>query len=106
MKIERMTPSAPRGRLWAWIRARVGGRLVALEVPQGYGHVYGLYIPGTQPGFWARAFDRTGDPVAVVGSESIEVFHPQWFSDIEDLIRLYEAEFARANVRLIYWEGA
>lgn len=101
MKIERRVKASA---LWEWLQDKLPSGLKPVKVSIGYGYAYGLYQPGGEPGWVARQFDQIGDPVAIVTENCIELHHPQWMSDFEDLLRRYESE-KKVEARLIYWEG-
>jgi hypothetical protein len=44
-----------------------------------------------------------GDPVAQIKLDTVELMHPNYFSDIEDLVRKYEAETGH-EITVEYWQ--
>ena len=101
MKVTRK--NAP-GRLWDWLGGQLPGSLVQHTVSVGYGVSLGIYRKGHSPGLLERLFQNLGDPVAIVGENVVELFHPEYFSDIEDLLMKYERE-SGSTVELVYWES-
>lgn len=87
--------------LWQFVFSHPPRGLRVSRCTSGYGEIYCLelkikslasYIPFT-------------NPVAQIHDDVIEVFHPQYMSDIEDLVRAYEKETGR-EVLVKYWESA
>lgn len=101
MKTERrIAPSS----LWLWLQGKLPRGLVPATMIVGYGRFCGIYLNGSTPGFWAREFENIGNPVATISGFTVELHHPQWLSDFEDLLRRFEAEM-KVSTKLIYWES-
>lgn len=91
-------------RLWDFVREELPAGLVAKDFAVGYGRFFGVYRAGRVPGLLARAFEFTGDPVAVVRHNEVELNYPEWFSDFEDLLRRWETSTG-LETTLTYWES-
>jgi hypothetical protein len=91
-------------RLENWVAGRLPPGLVFKRMPVGYGYASHVYIRGHEPTGLRRIFGDTGDPVAHIGVDGIDLYHPQYFSDFEDLVRAYEAE-TDDEVELRVWNG-
>lgn len=104
MKIERQIESP---KLWTFAREHLPRGLVAANYIIGYGRVAGIYAirPEDKPGFFARMMAFTPrDPIAEIHGATIFLYHPEYFSDFEDLARKYESETGY-EVTLKYWQA-
>jgi hypothetical protein len=90
--------------LWDWLAPRLPSGLEAKDYMVGYGHFCGVYRRGEAPGFFKRAFDMIGDPVAEVCGTELRLNFPEYFSDFEDLLRRWEKETG-IETTLSYWES-
>jgi hypothetical protein len=93
-----------RPALWDWLSARLPSGLEAKDFPIGYGRFAGIYRRGEAPGFFKRALEFIGEPVAEVLETEILLNFPEYFSDFEDLIRQWEKETG-LEITLSYWES-
>lgn len=80
-----------------WVKDHLPASLVMCVSPCGYGVWYEIYRKGEEP----KLFRRT-DPIAEIDGDSIRLFHPNYFADMEDLLRRYEAEFKGVQTTLRY----
>lgn len=102
MKITRKT--APP-RLWTWLQGKLPPSMVAKEIGIGYGLFCGIYLQGRAPSVLARLFESSGDPIASISGNSVELHHPEYFSDFEMLLRRFERETG-IEATLEYWESS
>ena len=103
MKTERRIAS---GHLWNWLLTKLPRSFEARRFGVGYGYMHCIYTGGCAPSnFLQNYFEAVGDPIATVYDNEVEVHHPQYVSDFEDLLRKYEAE-TKIEPKLVYWEGA
>lgn len=91
--------------MWRWLAQHLPPSLEARELRNGYGTRCGIYRRGKAPGFLARALDLEGDPVATVVFNEVELHHPEYHSDFDDLLRRYEFDHPGTEVTLRYWES-
>lgn len=82
MKLERVLAPA---KLYSFADHSLPSGLVVGNSQDGYGRCYYIYQRGHKP--WLGR----GDPIAEIGSQSIRLFHTNYFSDMEDLARAYES---------------
>lgn len=102
MKIERRVDP---GVLWAWLQSHLPDSLKGHAMPSGYGFRQYIYAGGTMPSFLSRhCFEQIGDPVAEVSGTLVELYHPQYYSDFQNLLQSFEAE-TKVEPKLVYWEG-
>ena len=101
MRTERHSNPPP---LWNWIPGRLPQSLVFKKIKQGYGWSACIYRAGYRRGIIDTLFENLGDAVAFVHSNEIELYHPEYYSDFEDLLRKYESETG-AETTLKFWES-
>lgn len=87
--------------LWEYLKDRLPPSLRATKLYYGYSTVYGIEIKERFSLFGYV----TGSPgIATVHHDSIELRHPEWFSDFEGLIASYERQTGK-EVDFRYWES-
>ena|SRR5687767_3184215 len=98
MKVEKLPANGRHPALWEFARDHLPSSLRATCTSDGYGSIYAIEV--REPGLLNLL--RSG--IATVGREEIELRHPEYFSDFEDLCRKYEAATGR-EVTLRFWES-
>ena len=101
----KITKRIAQGTLSDYIETQLPRSLVVTKIPVGYGYVQYVYIRGHEPGFITRLVfgsAATGDPVAFIGERDIELYHPQYQADFEDIIRSYERNY-EGEIELKVW---
>lgn len=94
MKIERQI-KAPN--LYGWAKTHLPPSLSCGSCMEGYGTGYYVY-EGRAP--WIGR----GDPIAEIEGRVVRLFHANYFSDMEDLIRGYESATGH-EITLKYWQS-
>ena len=92
------------GSLWKFVKDTIPKSLTAEEIQIGYGKFQVIYRIGHKRGIMDRLLEQLGDPVATVGTTTIEIFHPEYFSDFENIAQRYEHATAK-EVLLKCWEA-
>ena len=101
----KVTKASTYDRLEKWIEQRLPQSLILKRMPVGYGYCSYVYIKGHEPkGFMVHMFGGKGDPVAHIGTVDVDLYHPQYFADFEDLLRAYESE-TKDSIELKVWNG-
>lgn len=95
MKIQR---AEKPGNVWPWLIAHLPTCFRAKESMIGYGVECAVYLSDHMPGF----FGGRGDPIALVAGLTVELYHPEYYSDFSDLLLRFESESGYEPV-LKYW---
>lgn len=92
--------------LWVFFKRNLPPTLVCDERSDGYGTIYEIHVKRSlvNPSLKERFANWCSDGIAVVGADSVELRHPEYFSDFEDIIRKYEAT-GGSCVTFTYWES-
>lgn len=91
--------------LWNFIQAHLPASLRAEKIMWGYGHKCFVYASSYRRGIVSRFFECEGDPVAEITFDTVELYHPQYFSDFEDLLRRYEQKQDGRSTTLRFWQS-
>lgn len=90
--------------LYNYLRHHLPSSLRVEKVSSGYGYIKLVYRVDCRRTIVNKMFDMQGNPVAQIHWKSIDLFHPEWLSDFEDIIKDFEKEY-NEEVTLKYWEG-
>ena len=97
MKVQRLKPS---GDLIEFAFTNLPESLMVRKVSSSYGYDYEICIKYKRRGI----LDFTKPlKIADIKSDSVELFQPQYFSDMEILCKAFEDKF-KMEVTLKYWE--
>lgn len=100
MKIEKLK-AEKRCELWEFFRENLPPSLRVAKYGNGYGQVMFVRIKERSIASYLKLLDQG---IAIVRDEEVELFHPEYFSDFEDICRRYEMVTGK-EVTLRYWEG-
>lgn len=87
--------------LWRFFKEHLPPSLRATSNDDGYGHQYGIEVKTRG----LRSYVPFSDGIATVWDDHVELRHPEYFSDFEDIIRKYEAATGK-EVEFRYWESS
>ena len=87
--------------LWEFVRTNLPSSLRATKFGDGYGTIYGIEVKERSD---IIGYLPLTSGIATIGDGYIELRHPEWFSDFEDLVRKYEAKTGK-EVEFRYWES-
>ena len=91
--------------LFLWLSRNLPSSLRAMAVPQGYWQCHCIYNVSHAPSRLSNILGQNkGDPIAEIYGTEISLYHPQYFSDFEDLLRRFEAETG-CETTLRYWDA-
>lgn len=96
----------PNDALARWLDGVLPPSLVRERLSSGYGYCDYIYAADKRRGVAEKIFSMRGDPVAYVGFDKVELYHPQYFADFEALLTAYETQHPDRTVVLEYWEKA
>jgi hypothetical protein len=99
MKIERLKHGQDH-ELWRFFREHLPSSLRACKRSDGYGGVYEIEVKERSLASYVP-FSRG---IATVSDDTVELRHPEWFSDFEDICKRYE-KLTKRKVTLKYWES-
>ena len=114
MKIERLS-SKKTCEFWEFIKANLPSSLRAVKRVYGYGlrtvkRVYGYGEDGYGEIWGIEVKEKSDlfgylpltDGIATVMNDTLELRHPEYFSDFEDLCRQYEVQTSK-EITFRYW---
>ena len=81
--------------LWLFAEKHLPPSLKVSRESTGYGYVFGISIRPRKGWFT--------ESIATIHDNNVEVFHPQYFSDIEKLVQDYE-DLGGGEVTIKLWE--
>lgn len=101
MKVERVIKHP---NVFAFAKTHLPSGLITYDFQCGYGYFYCIIHP-PKPNWIKEQFMTFNslDPIADVCGDVINLRHPQYFSDMENLARAYEAATG-FEVTLKYWQ--
>lgn len=99
MKVERMDPNK-ECELWEFVARNLPPTLRARKENDGYGFIMGIEVKERS----LKSYVPFTRGIASVSDNFIELRHPQYFSDFEDIITRYEAATGK-EVTFRYWEA-
>ena len=97
MKIIKLKRTPPE--LWMFAKDNLPSSLRATRWTDGYGCTFGINVK--EKSLQSYVPCRRG--IATIDEKQIKLFQPQYFSDMEDICREYEAETG-IEVTLSYWD--
>lgn len=100
MRIERLINTP---KLWSFISENLPETLEPVFIQGGYGGIYGVQIkePYMKSKKWYQIDRRP--TIAYIEGLTIVINMPQYFSDFEDLVRIYEEKFKK-EITVKIWE--
>ena len=104
MKIVRLESGHEIPPLWLFMRNNLPPSLLAIKMDDGYGHVYGVKVKSNTLASRIPIIEWFKERIATVGDDRVELMHPQYYSDFEQIIAKYEEKYGR-EVEFRYWEA-
>lgn len=99
-----ITKTAEPPELWNWLRANLPSDLIAYKRTDGYGYTWGITIKERgMPNLLNRWF---GESIALVDDAQLELQHPNWTSDFQDLLGRYEKTFGIETTLIVCEESS
>jgi hypothetical protein len=87
------------GSLFSFVKERLPLALVGKEVASGYGYLQAVCRKGDTGGMF-----RGPEKIALIYETRIDLQHPEWTSDFEDIAREYEKHTGQ-EITLRIWES-
>ena len=105
MKIVKLEHGFEIPPLWLFMQKHLPSSLIAYKEDDGYGHTFAVRVKTNTVANRLPVANWLTDRIATVWSDSCELFHPQYYSDFEDVIRKYESQYGR-EVEFRYWQAS
>lgn len=89
-------------KLWEYFEQNLPSSLIAKKYTDGYGYIFGVHVKEG-----SNFLDRVNpfsDGIATITNSSVELRHPEYFSDFEDIINGYE-RLTGKEVEFRFWES-
>ncbi len=91
-------------RLFNFISKECPSSLKCESIAWGYGELNVIYREGYKRSLIARFLESRGDAIATVFFDEVTLYHPEWYSDFEDLLHKYEKMY-KVETTLTYWDS-
>ncbi len=102
MKLKKMPP--PENVLDDFIEAALPDTLELQRVGHGYGYITTIVPKDTKRSFMDKVCERVSkDAIAIIHTQSVELLHPQWLADMQDILQAYDRKYS-TDTTLAYWE--
>lgn len=104
MKLTNMTNQHPL--LWQFMLRNPPRGLLATKLNDGYGTAYAIKLKQDCTAARLPIMNWFQDRIATVHDKRIELYVPAYLSDIEDIVRKFEAQHPGQEVEIVYWNEA